>query len=283
VDKVGSYQLHFTNGTQTVDSSGVGFAITAAAIDHLTVTAQPGAAAAGASLGTVTVETRDQFENVVSSGTGITATLVTTGGATLSGGAAQTPVSGVATFSALSVDKAGSYQLHFTNGTQSVDSDSAGFVVTATVADHLAFLTQPTDAVVGVAQSGDVEVEILDQFGNRVNTADAVALAFGTNPSSATLGGTTSLAAVAGVATFPGLTVSAVGANYTLVASSGALATDTSATFDITAAPGGSGSGSSSSSGGGCGLGSAAPFAALMMMLLMMARLRSARRSDHHV
>src|SRR5437773_1733100 len=58
-------------------------------------------------------------------------------------------------------------------------------------------------------------------------------VAIGTNPSTGTLSGTKTVAAVAGVATFPGLSIDKVGTGYTLTAT-GAGST-TSAAFNITA------------------------------------------------
>src|SRR6185437_10098239 len=59
----------------------------------------------------------------------------------------------------------------------------------------------------------------------------------GTNPGSGTLSGTTTVAAVNGVATFAGLSIDKSGNGYTLTASDGALAGATSNTFNITVGP----------------------------------------------
>ena len=76
-----------------------------------------------------------------------------------------------------------------------------------------------------------------DTYGN-VETTDSssVAMAFGTNPGSGTLGGTTTMAAFDGVATFSNLSISAAGIGYTLAARDGTLASATSKPFDITTA-----------------------------------------------
>jgi hypothetical protein len=64
-----------------------------------------------------------------------------------------------------------------------------------------------------------------------------ISVTLGANPGGAALGGTTTVNAVNGVATFGTLTVSAAGAGYRLVASSGALTTATSTPFTIAAPP----------------------------------------------
>src|SRR5207249_3849569 len=62
-----------------------------------------------------------------------------------------------------------------------------------------------------------------------------VTMALGANPGSGTLSGTTTVAAVAGVATFPGLSIKRVGTGYTLTANSGSLSGTNSTPFNITA------------------------------------------------
>ena len=82
---------------------------------------------------------------------------------------------------------------------------------------------------------------IQDSGGNTVTTGASatasVTLAIGTNPGSGTLACTGGLtkAAVAGVVTFTGCSISAVGTGYTLVASSSGLTSATSSAFNVTA------------------------------------------------
>jgi uncharacterized repeat protein (TIGR03806 family) len=102
----------------------------------------------------------------------------------------------------------------------------------------LKFVNQPTNALAG-ASLGNVAVAIVDVADNVVTSAAAnVTVGFGANPGGATLGGTTTVATVNGVATFPNLSVNNPGANYTLAASSSptAYTTATSAAFTITSA-----------------------------------------------
>jgi hypothetical protein len=83
-----------------------------------------------------------------------------------------------------------------------------------------------------------VQVEIRDQFGAPLSTAtNTVSMAIGSNPAGGTLAGTTSVAAVNGVATFSNLGIDRPGTGYTLAASSTGLTGATSSGFDITAAP----------------------------------------------
>src|SRR6185503_19387690 len=74
-----------------------------------------------------------------------------------------------------------------------------------------------------------------DEAGNTVTTStDNITLSTGNNTPGMTLAGTTTVAAVNGVATFTGLSIN-VAANYTLTATSPNLANATSAQFAVLA------------------------------------------------
>jgi hypothetical protein len=62
-------------------------------------------------------------------------------------------------------------------------------------------------------------------------------VAIGTNPAAGTLSGTVTLSAVAGVATFSGLSINKAGTGYTLTAASPGLTGATSSTITISPAP----------------------------------------------
>ena len=100
----------------------------------------------------------------------------------------------------------------------------------------LKFSTQPTNAASGASISPAVSVQVLDSNGLVDTTSTAtVSLAIGTNPGGGTLGGTTSVAAVAGVATFSNLSINNGGTGYTLTASiSSPSLSVTSNPFNIT-------------------------------------------------
>ena len=79
---------------------------------------------------------------------------------------------------------------------------------------------QPTTNFVGTSITRAMTVFVEDAYANIVTTAaNPIAMAIGANPGSATLGGTTPVSAVAGIATFSrASTLSAIGTGYTLVA-----------------------------------------------------------------
>ncbi|MFI5457824.1 MAG: DUF6923 family protein [Isosphaerales bacterium] len=149
-------------------------------------------------------------------------------------------VNGVATFSVLTLNNAGNgYTLqatsNATNGPTAVTT--SGFNVVAGPAERLVVTTQPPDTV--TAGSG-FAVAVKDEYvlSGPVDTAfnGNVTIALGTNPggSSSSLGGTVTVPAVNGVATFSGLTLNNAGNGYTLRISGGVPTPATTNPFDVT-------------------------------------------------
>ncbi|HRN52750.1 MAG TPA: hypothetical protein PK788_04600, partial [Gemmatimonadaceae bacterium] len=82
---------------------------------------------------------------------------------------------------------------------------------TVRTAEQLNFILQPVAGVRDSALSSAVSVVIGDRDGVRVETAvDAVTILLGTNPAGATLEGTLTVNAVAGIATFTDVSLDAV-------------------------------------------------------------------------
>src|SRR2546426_437514 len=102
-------------------------------------------------------------------------------------------------------------------------------------ATQLAFTVQPSDALVNGTISPALQVAALDADGNPVPSfTGTIAVALGTNSTGATLSGTTSVAAVNGVATFSDLSIDRIG-TYTLQATASGLTSAASAAVNITA------------------------------------------------
>ena len=88
--------------------------------------------------------------------------------------------------------------------------------VAAATATQLVVTTQPPASVTAGSGFGLV-VTAEDAFGNVAPSfTGSVTLALATNPGGATLGGTVTVTASAGVATFAGLTLNKAGTGYTL-------------------------------------------------------------------
>jgi plastocyanin len=106
-------------------------------------------------------------------------------------------------------------------------------------ATRLAFTAQPSTSTAGQVIVPPVEVSVQDASGNVVSTAeDAVTLGLAVNPGGATLGGTTTVNAAGGVATFSDLQLSKPGTNYSLSAAAPGLTGSASAAFDVSPMPG---------------------------------------------
>lgn len=180
----------------------------------------------------VRVELRDQAGNRVhTANEPVTVVLGNANGASLSGQIVVDAVAGVATFSTLSVDKAGTYTLIASVG--EITQTSSSFDVVAGSPARLAFSTQPSDVDSGVAMSA-VSVQILDAAGNPVDDATGtVTMTLAANPAGATLSGTRSANVTGGVATFSDLRMDKVGQGYTLRASADGLASAESGTFAV--------------------------------------------------
>jgi len=122
----------------------------------------------------------------------------------------------------------------FANAAGGDGSDIGAFEVQAGTPDHLAFNVQPSETVAGGIITPAVTVTILDGSNNATTSTANVTLAIGANPGGGTLGGTTTVAAINGTATFGDLTINKSGAGYTLLASSSSLFGATSNPFTIT-------------------------------------------------
>lgn len=244
LDKVGTgYTLNAT-ATGLTGATSNGFNITAGTATQLVFTQQPSNVVAGANIApAVTVTAKDGQGNTVTSySTAIGLTLGNNpGNGTLSGGGAVTPVSGVATFAGLHIDKTGNnYTLVANSGT--LNQISSGFNVTPGAASQLVFTTQPSNSVTGppAVIAPPVKVEVQDAQGNTLTSATtSITVAIGTNPpGNGVLAGTKTVNAVAGVATFSNLSIDKPGNGYTLTADGGGLPTETSATFNISVGTG---------------------------------------------
>jgi hypothetical protein len=229
----GSFTLGFsgtglTGATSTTITLGAGVAanITLSAGDGQTATVGTAVATAPAVLVT------DGSGNPVS-GVGVTFA-VTGGGGGVSGGAATTNASGIA--SPLN------WTLGNTAGANSLGATSAGltgspvnFTATGTAgaATQLSMLTQPSASVQsGVAFPQQPAVRLLDQFSNPVGTS-GVAVDVAIQTGGGTLSGTTQVNTVSGVATFSGLVISGAAGAHTLGFSSTGLTGVASTTITV--------------------------------------------------
>jgi len=103
----------------------------------------------------------------------------------------------------------------------------------------LAFLVQPRGVAAGSPMSPEVKVEALDTLGNVLTDfSGTVRVALGSSASGGRLSGTTSVAAISGVAFFDTLVINQAGSGYTLVASAPGFGSVASAPFTVFGATG---------------------------------------------
>ncbi|HQR17884.1 MAG TPA: hypothetical protein PK948_05920, partial [Gemmatimonadales bacterium] len=234
---VGAYTLQFTGASLTgVTSTAV--TLSAGAATRLTITTEPPASAqSGIAMAATVVQVQDVSGNLVGSSTATVTASIASGGGALSGTLSTAAVAGVATFSNLILTGTiGARTLAF-NATGLTQDVSTAINLAAGNAASVAFVQEPTAVTAGAAITPAPTVRVLDGAGNLVTTpAQTVALTISTNPGGATLSGTTSVATVSGLATFPGISLNRSGAGYRLRAAAGALVPDTSVAFNVTAA-----------------------------------------------
>jgi hypothetical protein len=119
------------------------------------------------------------------------------------------------------------------------DTASGGALVTVIQPPPavLGFSVEPTDAVAGSPLAPAVRVTVADRFGSPVlGDTSPITLTLGSNPGGATLGGTLTVPAQDGIATFNDLTLNRTSGGYTLVASTPGLSSVMSAPFTVTPA-----------------------------------------------
>ena len=204
---------------------------------QLAFTGQPTSPSAGAPIAPAIQATA--FDARGNTATGFTGTVTLAfgtnpGGGSLSGTTSAVAVNGVARFTTLSIDKVGTGYTLTASATGLTGTTSAPFTVAAGPATHLAFTVQPGDTAADAALSPAVQVTALDAPGNTATGfSGGVTVALGTNPGNAGLYGTTTVAAISGVARFQSLSVNRIGTGYTLAASAPGLTGASSGPFAI--------------------------------------------------
>ncbi len=187
----------------------------------------------------VTVLVQDQYGNTVTTDSSVVTISSSDANLDVASTLAVAASSGIATFSNLLPTLAGSaHTLSAADGLLT-GATSAAFAVDPGPASHLAFGQQPSSGIYGDAMTPSVDVRVLDASGNLTSSTVTVTLSItsGTGTTGATILATGSAAAVAGIATFTGMSVSSVGTGYTLDATSDLLTTATSASFNVAARP----------------------------------------------
>ena len=220
IDAAGSYTVVASDGSLPGATSN-SFSISAAAASKVVYGVKPGNVTAGvADSPSITVEVEDPFGNIVTTDSSNVMLSVASGPGSLSGTLTMVASSGIATFSNVKFDTAGSYTLTASDGSLT-SATSSSFAVSAAAASKLVYGQQPSNVMAGVADSPSIVVDVEDQFGNIVTSDSSnVTLAVASGPGSAS--GILTIAASSGIATFSNVKFDTAG-NYTLTASDGSL------------------------------------------------------------
>jgi hypothetical protein len=237
IDAAGAYTLSASDGSDTGATSS-SFTVSAGAASKLVITQSPASGTAGQALGTaLTVTVEDAFGNVVSSNTSSVAVSVASGPGVVAstGTASMAAASGVAAFSNLIFDTAGTYTLSVSDGSLT-GATSGSFIVSPAAASKLVITQTPTSGTAGQALGTSLKISIEDAFGNVVTSnASTVGVTVASGPGAFASGSTTSVAAASGVASFSNLIFDTTG-SYTLNVGDGSLTGATAGTVTVSAA-----------------------------------------------
>jgi len=217
-----------------ISTSAIGVATLAST--QFMVTQQPPASITAGNLFGLTVEDVDSSGNLITSfdGTVTVALASNPGGATLGGTLSLQASGGVATFSGLTLNKAASGYTLMVSSSGIGEGVTSAMTVTPAAASQVVITQQPP-ATVGVNSAFGLQASIEDPYGNVVTTAsNTVSVAFANNPTGATLGGTLSVTASQGVATFSNLTINKTGSGNTLQVSSSGLSSAVTNVITVT-------------------------------------------------
>jgi hypothetical protein len=231
LDKSGAYTLIAGDGTFTA-APAPSFTVAPAAASKLRFSTQPPATTvAGATLAPFVVKEKDAFGNKVpDSSSGVTLSIASgPSNASLGGTFTAMFSNGLATFGGLVLFNAGPYTLTATDG--SLTGTSASFAVISAAPANLAFIQPPSNVKAGHAITPAITVFVTDEFANPVSGM-RITLAIASGPSGATIGGTPTVVAHKGVATFDDVSFTTAG-SYTLQATHGSVMSQPSASFTV--------------------------------------------------
>ena len=197
------------------------------------ITTEPSGAVNGAALTTQPViRVTDASGNTVTTSKVSVVASIASGSGTLNGTKTVAAVGGVATFTDLVLSGTpGNFILRFTPTSLNA-ATSSSFPLSVGAASMAMITTQPADAFNGIEFSTQPVVKITDAGGNTITSSTANVFA-SIASGSGTLGGTTAINAVAGVANFTNLKITGTG-NHTLTFTpAGGLTAATSNTLNV--------------------------------------------------
>jgi len=242
--KAGTFTLSAGDGSLTGATSN-SFMVNPAAPSKLVFTTAAQTLTAGVCSAAITVQSQDQFGNPsnVTANTAVNLSSNSTGTAIFSTNNTCSPSTSSTTISTgqnstsffYSDTKAGAPTITASASAAGLTNPTQPETVNPAAAASLVFATQPAGALINVALTPAVVVNLLDKFDNLATSSPASVTVTSSSSSqgAGVVSGTTTVAASNGVATFTNLQFTIAGA-YTLTAASGALTSATSSQFTIT-------------------------------------------------
>ena len=190
------------------------------------------AAIAGTTLSTMSALVEDAYGNVVTTDTSsVTLTLSSKTFADGSQTETVSAVNGVATFTGLAINSAGTFHITATDSATLTPASSGNVVISPGSLSNLVVTQSPATATAGVAM-GLIKVQALDQYGNLIMTSTNVTLTL-TGATFAAGSATTTASTTSGIASFTGLIINSAG-TFSLKAS---VSSVSSSTVSVTVNP----------------------------------------------
>jgi hypothetical protein len=247
IDKTASNYKLTASATGVIGAVSAFFKIDPDVADRLVFSVQPSNATALSPITPqIEVKAIDQFDNLVTGFTDNVTLAISdanASGGTLSGVATKAAVGGVATFASMSIDIAQTgHTLDASTATAFATSNtvtSSSFDITASTVNHLVITAQPTATTAGqsiatiTVEAQDASNVLLTGFSGQVTASITAA----TGTAGATLGGTPTVTASGGIATFTDLNIDKKGTGYRLSFTASGLSGVTSNTFVINVGP----------------------------------------------
>ena len=196
---------------------------------------EPPSSVVAGGLFSVSLIAEDQYGDPATGFNGSVTLALVNGGGALQGNVTANAEGGQITFTGLSIDSAGAYQIEATS--RRLSSVTTTFIdVTAGAATQLVVTPGNPPSSVAAGTNFGFTVDAEDSYGNLDTTFNATMTIALVNEPVGMLHGSSTATATRGIATFSGLAITAVG-TYTIQATSGSLAASTAGPITVTAGP----------------------------------------------
>ena len=231
----GTYTFTATATSYTTASATSSVVVSPAAANKLAWTTQPTGGTAGSSLTTFKVQIQDTYGNS-SPTSGVTITMTPNKSSINTNATAVTDAAGLATFSTTTLNTADTLYTFTASGTYTSTAASSTFtVLPAATTSSIAFVTQPTlNQNITAGTLPTMTVKLVDAYGNTRTNDSSTSVVLTRTSGAGTLGGTLTVAASSGIATFSAATLVTAATGDVLTATASAKTATTNA-FNIIA------------------------------------------------